>query len=319
MKALIIRGKGLSPEYTNYFMQEQENKVKVTIKASALNHRDLWIVKGQYAGLRYPIIPGSDGVGDYEGRRVVINPSHNWGENQDFQGAGYKILGLPDHGTMAQYCQVEEKYIYDAPEHLSDIEAAALPLAGLTAFRALFRQGSASSGQKVLISGIGGGVALFAMQFALAAGIEVFVTSGNIEKIDLAKEMGATDGFDYNDKDWAAQFQDKYGQIDLVIDGAAGDGFSQFPKVLRPGGRIVNYGGTMGKINGLVPQVLFWKQITIQGSTMGSDEDFRNMLDLVIKNRIKPVIDSHYRIENSNEAFEKMDRGEQFGKIVILH
>lgn len=319
MKALILRGKGLLPEYTNYFMPDQKNKVQVTMNASALNHRDLWIVKGQYVGLRYPIIPGSDGVGVYDDRRVVINPSHNWGEKQQFQGEAYKILGLPDHGTMAEHCYAEEKYLYDAPEHLSDMEAAALPLAGLTAYRALFVQGKAKPGMKVLISGIGGGVALFALQFSVAAGLQAFVTSGTDMKIERAKSLGAAAGFDYNDPEWSRQLVAGHGHIDLVIDGAAGEGFSEFPKILGSGGRIINYGGTRGKIDGLIPQMVFWKQITVQGSTMGSDEDFRNMLDFVTKYSIKPIIDSHYSIENSNEAFERMDRGEQFGKIVLTH
>jgi zinc-binding alcohol dehydrogenase/oxidoreductase len=317
MKALFIKEKGQYPVYEDFDYRGEDDLVRVKMLASALNHRDLWIVKGQYAGLKYPIILGSDGSGIYNDRRVIINPSHNWGDDQRFQGSKFKILGLPDHGTMAEYCYAAEKYIYDAPDHLSDAEAAALPLAGLTAYRALYVQGRAEKGQKVLITGIGGGVALFLLQFALAEGLEVFVTSANQNKIQNAIDIGAKAGYNYNDTDWTGDLIKNEGAVDIVVDGAAGDGFSDLVKILKPGGKIVNYGGTRGKINNLVPQTIFWKQISIIGSTMGSDLDFRNMLEFVNKNKIKPVIDSFHKIGDYKNAFDKMDSSSQFGKLVL--
>ena len=317
MKAVHIKERGQYPVYEDIYFEGDKEKVGVQMLASALNHRDIWIIKGQYAGLKYPIILGSDGVGIYDKKRVVINPSHNWGDDQKCQGPDYRILGLPDNGTMAEKCFVDTKYIYPAPDHLSDVEAAALPLAGLTAFRALFVQGKASSGQKIIITGIGGGVALFLLKFAVAAGLDVYVTSGSELKIKKAEELGACAGFNYKDESWNKKFIETSGYVDLVIDGSAGDGFGVLPTVLKPGGIIVNYGGTNGKINNLVPQTIFWKQMSIVGSTMGSDKDFKDMLDFVNKYKIKPVIDSIHNIEDQNEAFARMESGVQFGKIIL--
>jgi zinc-binding alcohol dehydrogenase/oxidoreductase len=317
MKALHLKNKGENPVYEEFDLEPNPETVKVEMIASALNHRDLWIIKGQYAGLKYPIVVGSDGLGTYEGKRVIINPSHNWGENEKFQGIEYKILGLPDQGTMAEFCYVPEKYIYNAPEHLSNDEATALPLAGLTAFRALFVQGKAEKSQKVLISGIGGGVALFALQFAIANSMEVYVTSGSDEKLNKAEKLGATKTYNYNSETWEGELLKYSGGIDLVIDGAGGDGFHKFAKIMNPGGKIVIYGGTQGKINNLIPQTIFWKQISIIGSTMGSDSDFKNMLEFVNVHKIKPVIDSIFPIEDHALAFQRMDNGAQFGKIVM--
>jgi NADPH:quinone reductase-like Zn-dependent oxidoreductase len=317
MKALYINEKGSDPVYDNLDFQGEDGQIKVKMLASALNHRDLWIIKGQYAGLKYPIVLGSDGTGVYNDRRVLINPSHNWGDDQKFQGPKFIILGLPDHGTMAEYCYVEEKYLYEAPEYLSDDEAAALPLAGLTAFRALFIQGSGQRGQKLLVTGIGGGVALFLLQFSVVAGLEVYVTSGYESKIKKAVELGAIAGFNYKNDLWAKQALETAGAFDLIIDGTGGDGFANLPGIVKPGGKIVNYGGTRGKINNLIPQTIFWKQISIIGSTMGSDKDFKDMLDFVTKHKIRPVIDSIHNIEVHKNAFDKMDSGSQFGKIVL--
>ncbi len=317
MKALHLKSKGENPVYEDFNLENESEKVNVKMLASALNHRDLWIIKGQYAGLQYPIVLGSDGVGVYQDRRVIINPSHNWGQNEDYQGSAYKILGLPDHGTMAEYCLVEKKYLYDAPTHLSDADAAALPLAGLTAYRALFVQGEAKKGQKILISGIGGGVALFALQFALANSMDVYVTSGKEDKIENSLKLGASYGNNYNSDSWDSELNKCSGGVDIVIDGAGGEGFYKFAKVLKPGGKIVIYGGTQGKINNLIPQTIFWKQISIIGSTMGSESDFKNMLDFVNKYKIKPVIDSIHKIENHKTAFARMESGVQFGKIVM--
>ena len=320
MKAVLLSQENSYPEYIDFDIEEHyKNKEKIKITASALNHRDLWIVKGQYAGIKYPIILGSDGMGIYKGRRVIINPGQYWGQDEKVQSKDFKILGLPDHGTMADYVYTDEQFIYDVPSHLSDIEASALPLGGLTAYRAMFVRGKAQKGEKILISGIGGGVALFALQFAKAAGMEIYVTSSSDEKIEKAKSLGAKGGVNYNSEDWAKQLIDISGGIDLIIDSAAGEGFKNYLKIINPGGRIVIYGGTRGKIKELIPQIVFWKQLSILGSTMGSDKDFREMLKFVEEHKIHPVIDSVYKIEDQKDAFKKMESGEQFGKIVLIN
>ena len=158
--------------------------VLVQLKAAAFNHRDIWISKGMYAGIKYPIIVGSDGCGvitdvgrhlsrDMLRKEVIINPSFHCGGSEDYQGSKFQILGLPQNGTMAEYMVVPVEYIHDQPIHLTPEQASALPLAGLTAYRALFSRAKVNPVDKVLITGIGGGVALFALQFALAHGCEV--------------------------------------------------------------------------------------------------------------------------------------------------
>jgi NADPH:quinone reductase-like Zn-dependent oxidoreductase len=162
----------------------------VRVRAAALNHRDLWIRQGRYPGLKFPIILGSDGAGvvaavgreadrGWVGRPVIINPSLDWGDDPRVQGPGFRILGLPDDGTLAETVAVPVANLASPPAHLSTEQAAALPLGGLTAWRALFARGGLRAGETVLVTGIGGGVALLALQFAVAAGAAAYVTSGS--------------------------------------------------------------------------------------------------------------------------------------------
>src|ERR1035437_4965519 len=180
----------------------------VAIRAGALNHRDVWIKLGQYAGLKWPCIPGSDGAGvvaavgdgvdaEWVGREVIINPGLNWGASEHAQRSQFNILGLPCDGTLAEKVSVPAGQLTPKPAHLSWEEAAALPLAGLTAYRAIFPRAQLHAGERVLITGIGGGVALLALQFAVAHGAEVWVTSSSTDKISRAVALGARGGFDY--------------------------------------------------------------------------------------------------------------------------
>lgn len=318
MNALYLESANAHPVYMT--VPDPEPKAGesiIQILAASLNHRDLWIIKGQYAGMKLPVILGSCGCGMHKGKRVLIQPGFNWGEKQTYQSSDYHILGMPVNGTFAEYCRLPETMIYDCPGHFSHEEAAALPLAGLTAFRAVFTRGRLSAGQKVLISGVGGGVALFAMQFALAAGAEVWVTSGSEHKIEKAMKLGASGGVLYSEEDWFKQLKAKTGGFDLVIDSAAGDGFSRFTAMMNPGGTIVFYGGTRGVINKLNPQQVFWKQLNILGSTMGSPQEFQEMLHFVEKHQIRPVVDEVFKLENGVQAFQKMAESSQFGKIVL--
>ncbi len=293
-------------------------EVVVKLQAAALNHRDLWITKGQYAGIKFPTILGSDGAGTLDGKEVIISPSMEWGDNPRFQQKEYNILGLPLDGTFAEYVKVPESQIYPKPAHLSVTEAAALPLAGLTAYRALFTKCTPQPGEKVLISGVGGGVAQFAFQFAVAAGMEVYVTSGSAEKIERAKATGAKDGLDYRRDKLSKEIKEMTGGgVDVIIDSAAGNGFAELVKSCNPGGRICFYGATRGNMNNLDPRVIFWKQLSIFGSTMGTNEEFADMLAFVEKHEIVPVVDEVFSLENGNAALEKMARGGQFGKLVL--
>lgn len=302
--------------------------VLLRIQAAALNHRDIWIQAGKYAGLKYPVIPGSDGCGlveelgkdvpkDWLGKRVIVNPSIRWGSNEACQGKEFEILGMPKNGTFAELMTAHVKHIHPAPEHLTAVQAAALPLAGLTAYRALISRAHTRGGDKVLVTGIGGGVALFAMQYALALGCEVWVTSGHDRKLKAAQGLGAAGGVNYKEADWHTVLKERGGKFDVIIDGAGGPGFARLVELAAEGGRIALYGGTAGNWESVSPQRVFWKQLSILGSTMGSPSDFHNMLRFVNDHKIVPVVDEVFPFASAKEAVAKMKEGDQFGKLVL--
>ncbi|MEZ4903042.1 MAG: zinc-binding dehydrogenase [Spirosomataceae bacterium] len=313
--------------------QANADEVVVQIKAAALNHRDVFIQKGLYPGIQLPTILGSDGTGivteigsqvgkDWLGREVIINPSHNWGDNPRFYGKDFKILGMPDKGTFAEYIKVQAKYLIPKPSHLGFEAAAAIPLAGLTGWRALMSRAGLQPGERVLITGIGGGVALFVLQFAVAAGAEVWVTSGSDEKIEKAVELGAKGGVNYKDSNWlknlfSATGSSRTGYFDVIIDSAGGPSFSKLIEIAAPGGRICFFGGTTGNITDIIPSKVFFKQLNILGSTMGSEAEFDDMVRFVEKHQLQPIISDMFPLEAAEEALRYMDNGAQFGKIVL--
>jgi zinc-binding alcohol dehydrogenase/oxidoreductase len=304
------------------------NEVRVSIKSVALNHRDEWCRQGLYPNISDGVTLGSDGAGivdavgaevdkSWLGKEVIINPAMHWGENEEAQSAAFLILGMPQHGTFATYVQVQVDRLHEKPFHLNWHEAAALPLAGVTAFRALVVKGQAKSGQKVLVTGFGGGVAQFAVQFALALGLETYVSSSDQRKIQVAKDLGAQAGFDYTSAHWVEQSLELTGGFDLVIDSAMGNTLGNLVKVTKPGGSIVFFGATKGNPETVDVRKLFWSQIKLIGTTMGSDRDFAQMLAFVAKHQIAPLIDSVTPLDSASEAFDKMKAGSQLGKLVL--
>ncbi len=318
MKALVLNALHQRLDYQE-ISESRPNKGEgiVTLYAAALNHRDVFMTQGLYSGIKFPAILGSDGAGEWRGKRVVIYPAFHWGDSPNYQSKNFRVLGMPDDGTFAEQICLPRKNIFPAPEHLTWEQAAALPLAGLTAWRTLFSRCQLKKGEKILISGIGGGVALTALQLAVAAGAEVFVTSSSAEKIEKAIKLGAKSGANYRDEGWDKRMKQEVGGFDVIVDSAAGDGFAVFPGLCNPGGRIGVYGGSLGKINGFSMQPVFWKQLSILGTTMGSPREFKAMLAFVEKHQIVPVVDSVFPLSEGNAAFEKMEKGAQFGKIVL--
>ena len=303
-------------------------EVVVNVRAAALNHRDVWIKAGQYAGLKWPCTPGSDGAGivtelgagvdpAWRGREVIINPSFGWGDREAAAGPQFSILGLPRDGTLAQQIAVPAVQLSAKPEHLTWEEAAALPLAGLTAYRAVMTRARVQPGERVLISGIGGGVALFALQFAVAAGAEVWVTSSSADKIARAVALGAKGGFNYTTEGWNAGLAKSPGLFDVIVDSAGGAGFESLLDIAALGGRVVFFGATRGNPPVLPMRKVFWRQLTLLGTTMGSPADWAAMLALVAAQRIRPVVSDVFSIDRAGEAFALMEQGGQFGKIVV--
>lgn len=307
-------------------------QVLIRLSHSSLNHRDVWIQQGQYAGLKADLILGSDGCGTvtetgpgvdtgWVGKEVVINPGQNWGPDPRASGRDFKILGNPDPGTFAEYVVTDARYIYNKPGHLSSAEAAALPLGGLTTYRAVITKAQVKPGEKVLITGIGAGTALIAFRLAQAAGAEVYATSGSPEKLDKARMLGAKGGYNYREATWYSQAKDETkGGFDVIIDSASGKGFGNLVEAARPGGRIVFFGGTDGAIGNLVPAKIFWRNLSILGTTMGTEQEFEAMLQFVSQHSIKPVIDTLYpSLHQAQDAFDHMASAKQFGKIVLTN
>ncbi len=310
-----------------------KGEVLVKLKTAALNHRDVWIQKGRYANIATPVTLGSDGAGVVvevgEGvseywldKEVIINPSQGWGDNPAFYGDDFSILGMPENGTFAEYIKVDHHYLVHKPRHISFVEAACLPLAGLTAWRAMMSRGGFRPGNRVLITGAGGGVALFVAQFAVASGAEVWVTSGSDSKIRKAINLGVKGGVNYKEPTWhrdllAKTQGPKKGYFDTIIDGASGPGFARLVDVAAPGATICFYGGTNGNITDLIPAKIFFKQLNIHGTTMGTRQEFEEMIGFVEEKEIKPIVDEVFALEDVELALRRMEDGEQFGKIVL--
>jgi zinc-binding alcohol dehydrogenase/oxidoreductase len=293
-----------------------DGEVVVRVHAAAFNRRDVFISQGLYPGIELPKTLGSDGAGVIEatGQAVVINPMLSWGEDPHVWGADASILGMPHDGTFAQYVCVPKENVFGKPAMLTMEEAAAIPLAALTAYRAMFTRGEIKASDTILIPGIGGGVQTFVLLFAKAVGARAIVTSGSEEKLERARALGADITINYaQNPEWQKSI--KRGEVDLVVDSSGGDTLGKALSVLRPGGRAVLYGGTRPESTvRLFP--IFWNHIDIRGTSMGSPADFAAMLKL-FDTGLKPAIDHIYPMTSVVEAAQRMAAGDQFGKIVL--
>lgn len=328
MKALVLTEPGLLEIKEIPKPTLSAGMALVRIKGAALNRRDDWIREGKYPGIKYGGTLGSDGAGIVEevfdeadkawaGQEVVINPNIDWGNDLDVQSSKYTILGMPMSGTFAEYVLVGVDRLHHKPFHLDFLQAAALPLGGLTAFRALFRKGGLRAGQNVLISGFGGGVAQFAFLFAKAAGANVYISSGSDEKIDKALKMGAKGGYNYKKQTNYDDLWKTKGGFDMVIDSAGGDQLNNFIKMLRPNGKIVFYGATNGLPSKIDLYRMFWNQHSLIGTTMGNDHEFSEMIAFVGKHQIRPMVDSIRPFSKIAESFPDITRANKVGKIVF--
>lgn len=324
MRAMVLHGVGQSLTLEDRPpLVAGPGQAVVRLRAASLNHRDVWIRKGQYAGLKFPVILGADGVGtvtdgpeEWIGKDVIVNPSLGWGDSEVFKGDHFRILGLPDDGTFADEVLVPAENLATKPAFLPDVNAAALPLAGLTAYRALFSRAGLRTGEKVLITGAGGGAASFALRFAVAAGAKVWATSSGEEKRARAVSMGAQAAADYRQEGWVDELK-AAGGFDVIIDSAGGDGFSDLLDLAAPGGRIAFFGATAGNPSEFVMRKVFWKQLSLLGTTMGSPRDFAELLEFVEKHGIVPDVDETFPVERANDALDRMASGAQAGKIVL--
>jgi len=301
----------------------------VRLHFSGLNHRDVWIRQGLYARIQLPAVLGSDGSGIVEsvgpgvdaglvGKRAVIIPCEKWGPDPAVQGKDFLILGMPRQGTMAEKIAVPASMIVELPQQISFEDAAALPVAGLTAYRALTTRGGLRPGEHVLVTGIGGGVATLAMLFAKAMGAQVSVTSGSDEKLVKARELGAVAAANYKKPGWEKEIVAQAKKPpSLIIDGAGGDGLNNLIGASAPAARIVLYGATRMSPGKLDMAKIFFKQVDIRGTTMGTDDEFRGMIRLVAEHRIRPVIEKIFPLSQTVEAVRLLEESGQMGKILL--
>lgn len=333
MKAIRLQQPG-GPEQLRYeevpTPAPGPGEVLIQLKAAALNRRDVWIRMGMQMADRLPLIPGSDGAGLVAqvgagvghvkvGEAVVINPSLQWGDREDRPSPSFKILGGPDPGTYAEFIVVPAENVFPKPSPLSFEEAAAMPLASLTAWRAVITRGQVRPGDRVLVLGIGGGVATFALQIARLAGATVIVTSSSEAKLERARELGADLAINYTSEDWEKIVLDRTGGgADVVIDSVGKETWGKALRALRPGGRLVSFGATTGRETPVDIRHVFWNQLSILGTTMGSPREFAAMLHLYEAGRLKPVVDSVFPLRDAPAAHARMDAGQQFGKIVLV-
>lgn len=335
LKAMVLKEK-VRPggEIAKLFYEEVETpkagpgEVVIRLRNAALNRRDVFVRQGLYPGIKVPSIPGSDGAGLLEeigqgvtgfeiGNEVIINPGMGWGDNPKFPNPNFSVLGVPINGTYAQFIKVPADNVFLKPSHLSWEEAAALPLAGLTAYRAVVTKGQVQEGDVVIIPGIGGGVATVALQIAVAHGAKVYVTSSSEEKIEKAIKLGASGGVNYKNENWVKELRELTGGADLSIDSIGGDTFKDLITLANPGSKIVSFGSTLGAVNNLLMPRIFFKQLFIMGTTMGNPEEFRKMLELYTEHQLKPTVDKVFALEDVEEAHRQMENGNQFGKIVL--
>lgn len=340
MKAAVIREHGELDVVQVQDVEEPEPKpgeVVVKVLCAGLNHLDIWVRKGRPgSNLQMPHVLGSDAVGVVTavgegvqspkiGDQVVINPALSCGhcefcrQGQQSVCADFGIVGLVRPGTFAEQVAVPAGNCYPRPAHLSDEEAAVLALAHVTAWRMLMTRAQIKPGEMILIHGIGGGVAVAALQFAKMTGAEVYVTSSSNDKLSHAKRLGADHTLNYTKESVTKWIESETAGrgVDVAVDAVGAATWLLDIACVRKGGRIVLCGVTTGPRAETDLRAVYWNQLNLMGSTMGSDEDFRQMLRAVTVNGLKPVVDAVLPLDKAREAMERMETAGQFGKISL--
>jgi len=312
-------------------------QVKVRVRAGALNHLDIFVRTG-IPGLSLPLphVMGSDGAGVVDsvgpgvtmrkpGDEVVLNPGIHCGtcefclRGEHSLCASFHLLGEHVWGTFAEFVVAPEINTYPKPGILSWEESAAFPLTYLTAWRMLVTKAGARPGESLLIVGIGGGVSLAAFQIAKLLGLTVGVTSGSAAKLRRAEEMGADFGIDHGTADFARETRKITGKrgVDIVLDSVGKETWKRSIASLARGGKLLTCGATTGPNPQEDIARIFWNQLTVMGSTMGTHAEFSEMLRMVSGGRISPVVDSVFPLSEAKAAQRRLEERKQFGKIVL--
>ncbi|KAJ7926262.1 hypothetical protein B0H13DRAFT_1973244 [Mycena leptocephala] len=340
-KALVLQKSpaGRKPLFHDAVVQEQSipalkpGEILVKMGAVAFNHRDLWMRKGLYPRIVVGSTFGADGAGtviaaaDPEdpllAQRVFLTPMRGWESNPNSPESNFGILGggdFPALGTFAEYVVVQRAEVIPTPAHLSDEQIAAWPLAGLTSWRAITRA-QISRGDTVLITGIGGGVAIIALQICVAMGASVYVTSGSQQKIDKAMKLGAKGGVRYSEDSWpdklGALLRQNRTELAAIIDAGGDEIMVKMSKYLKHGGRVVCYGMTAAPTISMTMREVMRNQQLI-GTLMGSRADLLAATAFLTQHKIVPTVAVVLPgLSAADQGFEMMAKGSQFGKIVI--
>jgi NADPH2:quinone reductase len=339
MKAVFLRRHGGNEvlEYGEVPAPEPgAGEVRVSIRAAALNHLDIFVRDG-IPGVKLPQIPGADGAGIVDavgpgvegvalGDRVLLQPGL-YCNTCEFCRAGeqslcvqYGILGEHAPGTFAEEIVVPARNVFPIPERLSFEQAAAFPLVYQTVWRMIVTRADVRPGETVLIHGAGGGVGGAALEIARLVGARVFATTSGEEKAARLSEAGAEVVLDYRKVDVGKEIRARTGKrgVDVVVDCVGEKTWMTSLKCAGNGGRIVTCGATSGPNPAEELRLIFWKQLSILGSTMSSDKEFRTMLSAVAAGSLTPRIDNVFAFSRAREAYERMEKGEQHGKIILV-
>jgi NADPH:quinone reductase-like Zn-dependent oxidoreductase len=315
MKAIRIHEDG-PPDVLRYEdvldPQPADGEVLIELRAASLNHLDVWIRKG-LPSVPKPRILGADGAGVIAGtnERVVINPAI-------VSGGKTHIIGETMDGTHAELIAVPRDFVHPIPGNLSFEEAAAFPLVFETAYRMLVTRARLQPGEWVLIWGIGGGVATAALSLAKALGAQVAVTSSSDAKLERARELGADATVNHATDDVVARVKEVTGGgAHVVVDDVGEATWKRTLDAARPEGRIVVCGATTGPNPPAALHRVWWKQLSILGSTMGTPNDFKGAYDLIAAGKARPVVDKVFPLADARLAHERLEAGEQLGKIVF--
>jgi NADPH:quinone reductase-like Zn-dependent oxidoreductase len=314
-----------------------DDEVLVRIRYAGLNHLDIWVRKGRPgAQMQWPHVLGSDGAGIVEavgsrvkhlkaGDAVVVYPGLGCGHCEACERGEkslcpqFGIVGMNWPGTFAEYVALPASNVFPKPPRLNDDEAGGFVLAYLTAWRMLMTRARVKPGETVLIHGVGGGVALCALQFGKLAGAEVIVTSSSAGKLERAKKLGADATINYKTENVVERIKEMTNGrgADVVVDSTGAATWPLDLTCVTKGGRVVLCGVTTGAGAETDLRAVYWNQLTLMGSTLGSIGDLRHMFRAVTASRLKPVIDEVFPLARVRDAMEKMEMGRQFGKIVL--
>jgi NADPH:quinone reductase-like Zn-dependent oxidoreductase len=315
MKAIRIHEDG-GPEVLQYEdapdPEPGPGEVLIQLRAASLNRLDLWVRAG-LPSVPKPRILGADGAGlDPEGRRVVINPGIEHGDR-------ISVVGEHMDGTHAELVAVPESNVYPIPDALSFEEAAAFPLVFETVYRMLVTRAGLVEGEWVLVWGAGSGIGSSAVVIARALGAHVVATSSSDAKVELVRGLGADVVVNHMTGDVVATVKEATGGrgVHVVVEHVGEATWERSLQAVRPHGRIAVCGATTGPNPKAALHRVWWKQLTILGSTMGTKDDFEGAFELVKSGKAKPVVDSVYPLSEARAAHERLETGEHFGKVVL--